>query len=225
MLVLQMTLAFTRIVRDPGRLDVVFDLIDGLGENPETRAEVQATLALPHVAAAANQRIRLAELRLDSLAKLPSGSLGEAAGRFFRAHQLDPAALPRRKAEDDVAWLFAHLYETHDLWHVLTGFSPDVAGELGLQAFYLAQVEGSVALSILSAGLLNTLIYKPEERRERMAAITRGYAMGIRAKNIVGLDWDTLLGDPLEQVRALLDIDVDTQHDAITALTPQIMAA
>jgi ubiquinone biosynthesis protein Coq4 len=33
-------------------------------------------------------------------------------------------------------------YETHDIWHVVTGFHTDVAGELGLQAFYLAQFPG-----------------------------------------------------------------------------------
>lgn len=140
MLALRMTLAFSRIVRDLNRLDVVFDLVDGISEDPASLAEFEAALADPAVAAAARLRVRVPDLDLDVLEAAPPGSVSRVAARFFRKHGLDPAALPRRPADTDIDWLSAHLYETHDLWHVVTGFGPDVAGELGLQAFYAAQV-------------------------------------------------------------------------------------
>ena len=208
LLALRMTLAFSRIVRDPNRLDVVFDLVDGIASDPQSVAELEGILANAEIARAAQQRIRVPDLDLDRLAELPVGSVGFHAARFFRAHGLDPAALPRREASTDVDWLSAHLYETHDLWHVLTGFGPDVAGELGLQAFYAAQVEGRVALAIMTAGLMNTLIYAPHERRQRLSEVSRGYRMGDRAHNIVGLDWGAILGRPLAEVRRELAIDV-----------------
>lgn len=219
-LALRVLIAFGKIVRDPNQLDVVFDLVDGFTKDPKSAADFAVSLADPAVAEAAARRIRLPELDLNALATLPSGSLGEVAGRFFRAHGLDPAALPRREAADDVEWLSAHLYESHDLWHVVTGFGPDVAGELGLQAFYAAQLEGPVALAIITAGLLNTLIYAPAQRRARLAAIARGWRMGAQAKGIVGADWGRLLFRPLAEIRDQLGLTVEPDHDAMRELPP-----
>jgi ubiquinone biosynthesis protein COQ4 len=225
MLAARMSLAFVRIVRDPSRLDVVFDLVDSISSDPKSSEEFARLLADPQVSHAARRRLRLPALDLATLADLPAGSLGEVAGRFFCEHGLDPAALPRREAESDVDWLSAHLYETHDLWHVLTGFGPDVAGELGLQAFYAAQVEGRVALAILCAGLLNTLIFNVDETRARLAAIARGWAMGVRAKKLTGLDWAELLPLPLPEVRRRLAIEIGERDDAMGGLTARPLAA
>lgn len=221
----RMTLAFARIVRDPNRLDVVFDLVDSISADPANMEELAPLLADPQVKRAAAARLRVPALDLDRLAALPPGSLGEVAGRFFRAHGLDPAALPRREAESDFDWLSAHLYETHDLWHVVTGFGPDVAGELGLQAFYAAQVEGRVALAILNAGMLNTLIFAFDDARARLAAIARGWDMGARAKPLTGLDWAELLPRPLAEVRRQLGLEVAAGHDAMGALSAPPLAA
>lgn len=210
--------AFVRIVRDPGQLDVVFALVDSVIEDEAGQAAVTANLAKPVVAKAASARVRLPSLDLDELAQLPHGSFGEVAGRFFRTHGLDPHALPRRQPTNDKEWLSAHLYETHDLWHVLAGFGPNVAGELGLQAFYVAQVEGVVGLSILSAGLLNTLIYAQEERKARLDAISRGWQLGKNAEVVVGADWGALLGEPLDAVRERFGVVVPAEHDAMATL-------
>lgn len=225
LLALRASVAFTQIVRDPSRLDVVFDLVDSLSNDPASSAELATLLEDPIIADAARRRVRVPELALDTLSALPEGSFGHTAASFFRAHGLDPAALPRREAATDVDWLSAHLYETHDLWHVVTGFGPDVPGELGLQAFYAAQVEGPVALAILTAGMLNTVIFAQHERRARLTAIARGWEMGTRAKSLVGLDWAQRLSQPLAQIRAELGIDVEREHDAMAALAPRPLAA
>jgi len=220
--------AFFTLVRDPERLDVVFDLIDSVSEQPQAQRELEGLLANPTIAAAARDRLRAPDLDLDKLRALPEGSVGRVAGAFFKEHGLDPAALPRRAATTDAEWMSAHLYETHDLWHVLTGFGPDVAGELGLQAFYAAQVEGPVALTILTAGLLNTLLYAPETRERRLAAVARGWALGRQAKMVAGLDWAALLARPLAEVRSELAIDVEPAQDAMAPLmtvTPSRLAA
>lgn len=217
--------AFVRIVRDPGQLDVVFALVDSVFEDEASQAAIEANLAKPAVSKAARDRVRLPSLELDRLAKLPPGSFGEVAGRFFRTHGLDPHALPRRQPTTDKEWLSAHLYETHDLWHVLTGFAPHVEGELGLQAFYVAQVEGVVGLSILSAGFLNTLIYAHDERKTRLDAISRGWQLGKNADVVVGADWGAMLPEPLDAVRERFGIVVPKEHDAMATLSPSTRAA
>lgn len=216
---LRMVAAFTQIVRDPNRLNDIFDLIDTIADDPVATAEFEAAFADPQVADAAARRVRVPDLSIDYLKTLPPGSAGDVASGFFRANGLDPAALPRREAETDVKWLLAHVYETHDLWHVVSGFGPDVAGELGLQAFYAAQLNGPVPLAILSAGMMNTLIYAQAETRARLASIARGWALGTRVRSFVGLDWAELMSRPLADVRRELNVDIAPEHDAMRAFT------
>lgn len=215
---LQAAYAFIRIVRNPNRLDVIFKLVDSVLADKSAQVALEANLCKPGVRDAALQRVRLPALRLEALEVMPAGSFGETAARFFRANDLDPDALPRREVADDSQWLSAHLYETHDLWHVLTGFGPAIEEELGLQAFYAAQVEGVVALSILSAGLLNSVMFAPAEGRRRMEAIIRGWQMGVRASTVIGVDWGALLQEPLADVRARFGIAVPAEHDAMAQL-------
>lgn len=195
--------AFARLVHDPSRLDVVFRLVDNIKDMESAQRQIARTLAKPHVAKAARARVRLPPICIEELeASCPEGSLGSAFARFLRQHSLNPADLPRRGDVSDADWLNAHLYETHDIWHVVTGFGPDVSGELGLQAFYAAQTEGMVPLAILSAGLLNTLAFKPGEKARRLDAIAEGYALGKAMHSFLGVDWASLFPQPLAQVRA-----------------------
>ena len=122
---------------------------------------------------------------------------------------LDPSALPTLEANDDSGYLRAHLYETHDIWHAVTGFHTDVAGELGLQAFYLAQIPSRLSSAILAGGFINTVAYAFPDRDARMRQIVRGWVLGKRAKNFFGVDWASLWATPLDEVRALLGVEID----------------
>ncbi|MFO0665769.1 MAG: Coq4 family protein [Polyangiaceae bacterium] len=206
--------ALARITKDPSQLEVVFSLVDTLRTDPESVAQFTKVFERPELDAPRKVMLRTPTLVLSDLDKLPEGSFGRAAAAFFRAANLDPGALPRTDPTNDVEWLSAHLYETHDLWHVLTGFGPDVASELGLQAFYAAQFDAPLPVAILSAGLLNSVLFTPSEGRGRIAAIARGWAMGEKAKLLVGQDWTKYLAMPLESVRAELGVVVDPAEDA-----------
>jgi ubiquinone biosynthesis protein COQ4 len=108
---------------------------------------------------------------------------------------------------DELDFVRAHLYETHDVWHVVTGFATDVPGELGLQAFYFAQLPGKLPTAILAAAFVNTLIKHFEEREPRMQEIVRGYLLGRQARPLFGVRWDALWSAPLAEVRAQLQLD------------------
>jgi ubiquinone biosynthesis protein Coq4 len=58
---------------------------------------------------------------------------------------------------DDISYITLRRSQTHDIHHVVTGFATDPAGELGLQAFQLAQIRSPIAIAILTAGLINVL--------------------------------------------------------------------
>ena len=217
------------VLRDPNRLDQVFGVADGLAETqPRMMADMAKALAVDPVGAAAlAERPRVGLLDVKALAAMPEGTFGRAAGDYFVRNGLDPAALPQRPASDDSSYMQAHLYETHDLWHVVTGFGTDVAGELGLQAFYAAQVPGKLPWALLAIGLLNTLFFSFDDGVRRLEAITRGWRMGREAKQLFGVRWAELLGAPLGQVRAQLKVTpVEPLPQAPTlALVPAATAA
>jgi ubiquinone biosynthesis protein COQ4 len=103
------------------------------------------------------------------------------------------------------AWFGRRVRDTHDIWHVLTGYKADESlGEAALVAFSYAQVGGLGWALIGSAAALksirvtgNTLFAK---------AVWEGYRNGRKAKWISGEDYVKLLGEPLDAVRARLGI-------------------
>ena len=198
--------SFVKVVRDPNRLNDVFQFAGEIFRAEHATGVVQGLKANPVTAAPFGEKKRLAPIDLDALSRLPAGSLGRAFAQHMRDNGLDPAALPRYQVSDDATFFRAHLYDTHDIWHVVTGFATDVAGELGLQAFYAAQIHGKVPLAILAGGMLNTFLYASEDHAARMSAIAEGWMLGSKVQPLFGVDWDALWAMPLTEVRARFGI-------------------
>jgi ubiquinone biosynthesis protein Coq4 len=212
--------AFFRLIEDPDRLDEVFELVEGLDRVQPAMVErmVEAFRREEIGAAALAQRPRLGLPDMVALGQLPRGTLGREFAEHMRRNGLDPAALPQRPSEDELSYALAHLYETHDLWHVLTGFDTDVAGELGLQAFYLGQVEGKLGLMLIAMGLLNSArdpgAY--EDRGRRMDAIARSWQLSRKARPLFGIRWQDQWHRPPHQIQAELRLPL-TQADALSS--------
>lgn len=191
---------FIRFVRDPDRLDLVFKLADHLDRDAPA---LRAMLARPGVAEFLAGRAPALRFELPALRALPEGSLGRAFAAFLDQRGLDPGGLYHsdEAGTSDFDRFKLHMERSHDLWHTVLGFDTDVAGELGLQAFTMAQLGASLGYMILSAGLLNTLFLAPEDGERRMEAITRGWQLGRRLRPLFGADWATMITWPIEQVR------------------------
>jgi ubiquinone biosynthesis protein COQ4 len=209
-----------RLFFDPNRLDQVFVLDDALSDEEELENMLQALRAEPEPRAAILQRPRLGELDVARLAELPDGSLGRTFAEHLRRNNLDPAAIPTLVATDDRSFVQAHLYETHDIWHAVTGFDTDVAGELGMQAFYRAQIPGRLAPLLISGGLLQTMLFRPGEWDQSFRAVVRGWLLGRAARPLFGIRWAELWSTPIEEVRASLGIDLGAV-DRLTLLDDQ----
>jgi len=214
-----------RLIRDPSRLDEVFQMADAAVDPAILRAMADAVAKTPEGARALAERPRIGTIDLATLRTLPEGTLGRAFAEHMLAAGLDPAALPLLPAADATSFLRAHLYETHDVWHVLTGFGTDVAGELGLQAFYVAQIPGRLAPALVAGGLVNMVLFELGERDARMRAIVRGWLLGKRARYLFGARWAEMWGQPLEEVRRLFAIDIAGVEDALPPTAPTALAA
>jgi ubiquinone biosynthesis protein COQ4 len=202
--------SMARLTGDLDRLDRVFEINDHmmrLRTKAEERAAVLDFAAAPAGATALRERARLDPRDLLAAASLPPDTLGGAYASAMRARGLTMGSFPRLPARTDIEYVVAHYYETHDLWHVLTGLDTDPAGELGLQAFYLAQGRAYLPLLVISSVMLNTALYGYEDRGRRVEAIARGWDLGKRAQRIAGVDWTPHLARPLADVRRELGLE------------------
>jgi ubiquinone biosynthesis protein COQ4 len=200
--------SFIDLVRHPEHLDRVFEIADALSESHTEVLEAMRD-HFGRDAGGAKALVEKPRLRVDvrELSKLPAGTLGRVFADHLRENGLDPASIPSLSADTDIAFVRAHLYETHDVWHAATGFGADPAGELGLQAFYAAQTPGNLPLLLMAVGLLNAGLFSRADRDRRLEAISQGWAMGRRARPLFGIRWDELWSRPVSEVRAYLGIE------------------
>jgi ubiquinone biosynthesis protein Coq4 len=197
-----------RALRDPEQLQDILELAAVLAPPTAMRRLVERLMQHDSAAQAFVERPRVGFLHLAALRHLPEGTLGRTFADHLVENGLDPDALHALEAHTDEEYVRAHMLESHDVWHVLTGFHTDVAGELGIQAFSLAQVGSPFALGILAGGLANTLLYAFSERDVRMRAIVRGWLLGRRARLLFGAPWRRMWELPLAEVRQRYGLDL-----------------
>jgi ubiquinone biosynthesis protein Coq4 len=210
--------AAVRLIRDPNELDQVFEIADDLAAPEMLEAIIVELVKTPEGARAFETRPRVGKIDLHALAAHPEGTLGRAYGEHMLQNKLDPSAIPSLPSTTSHEFLRAHLYETHDIWHVATGFQTDVAGELGLQAFYLAQLPTRLAPALLAGGLFNTMLFAWGDRDRRMRAIVRGWLLGRRARQLFGVAWADLWSTPLTEIRAKLRLEIDKVESTLDSL-------
>jgi len=214
--------ALWRSLRDPSDTDEVAILQTGLLRMRIARrfvrpdAIVSALARDPRTAERLRALVPCQPIDLAALALLPPGTLGRAVADHLVPRGINPnlASIPTDGDENRV---LHHLYGTHDVWHVVTGFGNDVSGEMGLGAFYAAQLGAPAFLALLHAMLLmNAVFFRPEELADRMAAFASGWAAGGRAEPLFGVDWTALWDQPIADVRVRLGlVDVRVIEEGI----------
>lgn len=189
------------LVKDPNNLKQVLKLSDHLLElaKPEDIERFADDLCKDLQALTAiESRYRV---NSEALEKCRMGTLGRAYIEHLASNNITAESLTPPPVKDDLGYVVAHLQETHDIWHTVTGFDTSVAGELGLAAFGAAQMPSQFEYILLAGGILNTIFYKFDERDERMQAIVLGWQMGKKARPLFGVRWNKLWNRPLQDVR------------------------
>lgn len=161
----------------------------------------------PRVRQAFAERRLLPRFSLDKLSKLPVGTFGKEYAEFMKRNGLDPEFYLKIEIKSDADFFRLSTYQTHDMWHIVTGFEPNPPGELGLMGFYYQQFPQPLPLMILSAGILNTLLSGANDGGERLERISQGWTMGKGAEPLFGLHWDKYWETPLTELRAEFNIN------------------
>lgn len=139
----------------------------------------------------------------DKLRALPETTLGGAYVRFLDRHGLDPDLFQAPAGLPEVpAYVSQRMRQVHDLWHVLAGYEPDVAGEIAVQAFSFGQTK-MVPPAVIA--LVAAAKFAPKEPRI-FRMVLDGYRMGAKAKFLPSVWLEEHFERPLEDVRKDLGI-------------------
>lgn len=144
----------------------------------------------------------MAKIDLQALQKCPEGSVGKIFSDHMISQNLDPQFYDIIEIKNEETYLMMRLRETHDLWHIITGFNTTVPGELGLQAFMLAQTYSPLAMFLIAGGLFRSALIKPAEAREIIRHVTTGWQMGLQGLPLFPLDWEANWSTPLTTLRS-----------------------
>ncbi|MEO6952575.1 MAG: Coq4 family protein [Polyangia bacterium] len=203
--------AAVALARDPDDLPQVFTLIASLSFDTLSRiaARFEATdRGRALIAARPDIVARLADRA--ALANLPDGSVGRAYLDFVTRENISAEGI-RAAAETGATgtqalpapldYVFARMRDTHDLWHVVTGFGGDVLGEVALLSFTFAQTNNPAIALILGIGAFK--LKKVSGARSLMRAWHRH---GRESTWLPTVPWEALLARPLVEVRAELGL-------------------
>ena len=194
--------ALFELARDPSQLEQVFVVGEALNA-PRIVKALARLEADPRASKLLKDRPRIdsAHVDFDALERLPDGTLGREYVRFLRDNGITPDVFQLPKVGDErIAYVMMRVRQTHDLWHVLTGYSPDVTGEVLLQAFTFAQLRMPSALALTFVGTVRfgwrTKGFFPRLR----AAFRRGNA----TKSLATFRWEERWAESVERLRVEL---------------------
>ncbi|MEO7094191.1 MAG: Coq4 family protein, partial [Polyangiales bacterium] len=126
---------------------------------------------------------------LDALAALPAGTLGHAYAQFLRSRGFTPGVFdgpPPNVSDPRTSYVIQRVRQTHDLWHVVTGYETDAPSETALQAFTYGQVRAPSSLVLALGGTLRSVRHKPTLALHAL----RGFVVGAHAKKLAAFPWE-----------------------------------
>ena len=216
--------AFRRLLADKEDTRQVFEIMQALNGRSTGRA-YRRLISTVEGGRLAYQRTELAPLfdDRDFTGKFPIGTVGHAYRAFMDSENLsaDGLAQVSREArgtsvidiQHPLAWFGRRIRDTHDIWHILTGYNRDGLGELCLVAFSYAQTK-SLGWAFIAVGGALRALQEPGGWRA-LQAIWQAYQTGRKAAWLPGEDFEALLGEPVEAARARLNIGVPSFYNAI----------
>ena len=215
--------ALQRLLADKEDTGQVFEIMAALNGDSTARG-YQRLLETPQGGRLAYERLELAPRLMDNawLDSFAPSTVGAAYRDFIRSENLSAEGLAeiarqkrgRVEAAHPYAWFGRRTRDTHDIWHILSGYHRDGLGEACLVAFSYAQT-GSLGWAVIAIGaaLKPGLGQTGAHRR----AIWQGYRRGKAAAWLAGEDYERLMSEPLDAARRRLNISPATLYDALTA--------
>jgi ubiquinone biosynthesis protein Coq4 len=198
--------SFFAMLSGDSSLESVGELSDALLETPSFELAAQYLQRDPACAALIRDRYIPPTHDLEKLLTYPTDSLGYIYAETMQRTGFDPNLHAGMMATSDAHYVELRLSQTHDLWHIVTGFGTSLIDEIGLQALHLAQFPYPLATMLVANSLVSSTLLTPEELPKLLGAIAQGMHMGKTAKSLFAQKWEENWEKPLAQWRTELHI-------------------
>ena len=207
----------------------VFDITDMLRDSPQMEQCLKWMKQDPATAKMIEEQYMGADYDLEAMLKMSKGSLGWTYAKVMTEINYDPKFYRLRETESDTDYVINRIRKTHDLHHILTGFSMDDYGEAGVISVTVAQTgyPGWMLIDLLSM-LLNFFAGDNDlgiDVEYDFDTISTGIKMGRAAKPLFPVKWEECFELPLEQLRADLKIKPVTEGRWSWYSRPNLRAA
>lgn len=148
-----------------------------------------------------------------ALAAMPTGSFADAylrylgdegmgsAEYFLAAAGLDEKAARFGWSEDQL-WFVKRMANSHDLFHVVSGYDRSIVGEIGINAY----TAGQIPLLPLKLLLVYLFLLKPSSPIAWPRFVFRCYRHGRRTPSLASVDYERMLERPLTEMRRLTGV-------------------
>ncbi|MGB3533065.1 MAG: Coq4 family protein [Microcoleaceae cyanobacterium] len=196
------------LIKNPSDTTSVYDIEDALIHEKPNQVSFEYILAQPNIKSILQEQYLAPEPDVEQLLKCPEDSLGYKYASYLTDSGFDPHFYRDLEIKDDVSYLFMRRRQTHDIWHIITGFGADVSSELGLKAFELAQTRSPMSALLVAGGLVKTLFESPEDLGYLLDRLAVGYRMGAKAKPFLAQKWEEHWDKSVEQWRNELNVEV-----------------
>ncbi|MCR9179697.1 Coq4 family protein [Erythrobacter sanguineus] len=211
---------FRLLIADKEDTSLVFKIFESLPSRTFLPRVEELALS-PHGEELRRSEPRLPEILDDhaALRRTPKGSLAHAYCDFMEAEGLSAAglvaeaeSLGRPKYPDLVQWFMERSRDTHDLFHVLTGYGRDALGEQCVLLFTHGQSPSHGHLLIGYAGAANIKKMIKGSKAPVLGAVRQAHRTGKGAPRLIEQPIRELLAQPLDAVRAQMNIPAPTKY-------------
>ncbi|MBU7583325.1 MAG: ubiquinone biosynthesis protein [Nostoc sp. TH1S01] len=195
----------TLLFDETGNLEPVWQLSHSLVDSRSFQLAIATMRENPEVANILAERYIASPHDLVALSQYPPDSLG-----YTYASQMKELAFQTIEAgieiNSDTSYVENRWQQTHDIWHIITGFDTSEIGEIGLQAFYLAQFQLPLASLLIANALIAVTVWQPQRLSVLLMAIARGWEMGKNAKPLIAQKWEEAWEKPVAVWRKELNV-------------------
>lgn len=213
---------YRELSKDPERTEWVFVIIQALSgaDNARNSTKMKKTAAGRDLLA---RQPEILDVLCDTerLKAMPLGSLGRTYYEFLAVENLSAEGLVAasdinridRETTPEGEWMGKRLRDTHDLWHVLSGYGRDRLGELCLLAFSYPQTgtRGFAFIAMMGALRARKLIPGVPV----VKAAWEAYKAGRKATWLPAVEFEKLMERPVVELRRELGIPAPKTYDTV----------
>jgi ubiquinone biosynthesis protein COQ4 len=175
-------------------------------DRPAMQSCIERMLAEPDTRKCIEDRYMGSEFNLDELIQYPRGSLGYTYAKVmkhlgYQAHFYGD----RPSIEEETDYITMRVRKTHDIHHIVTGFSMTGPGEVGVIGVTAVQY-GYPAFMTIDLGAIALSMMRVEDWTDQIQAVQAGWNMAQQIKPLMGVRWEEAMDKPLDVWRKELKI-------------------